>query len=136
PRAPRVAAVASAMASAKPEKKSAKSCSKAGMSMVRFTMLARSVARTVSRSPSPTTESARNESMFSASETRSPLRRSRFENSRSFSFMGYPVARGELVEDVLVALEARGLELRPLQLDVLLELRSEERRVGKECASW
>src|SRR5439155_24291758 len=32
------------------------------------------------------------------------------------------VARGELVEDVLVALEARGLELRPLQLDVLLEL--------------
>ncbi len=30
--------------------------------------------------------------------------------------------RAELVEHVLVALEARRLELRPLQLDVLLEL--------------
>jgi len=81
------------MASARPEKNNVKSCSKVGMSMVRFTMLARSVARTVSRSPRPTTDSARNVSMFSASETRSPFRRSRFENSRRRSFKCFAFAR-------------------------------------------
>src|SRR5439155_19086270 len=74
----------SLMASARPEKKRSKRVSKGGRSTLRFTMVARSVARTVWRSGSPTTASARSMSMLSASETRSPFWRSRFENSTSF----------------------------------------------------
>jgi len=75
------------MASARPEKKRSKRVSKVGRSTLRFTMVARSVARTVWRSGSPTTASARSMSMLSASETRSPFWRSRFENSTSFASM-------------------------------------------------
>src|SRR5262245_22277563 len=56
--------------------------------------------------------------MLSARETRTPFRRSRLENSTSFSSMGVEA----LVQDVLVALGTRGLHLRPLQLDVVLQL--------------
>src|SRR3989454_323657 len=82
-----VAAVSSLMASARPEKKSSKRVSKVGRSTLRFTMVARSVARTVRRSGSPTTASARSMAMLSASETRSPFWRNRFENSTSFASM-------------------------------------------------
>src|SRR5579885_974493 len=80
-------------------------------------MVARSAARTVSRSPSPVSASARHASMLSASETRTPLRRRRFENSTTFASTPDP-----LVEEVLVARRLRALELRPLQLHVRLEL--------------
>src|SRR3989454_4925265 len=112
-----VAAVSSLMASARPEKKRSKRVSKMGRSTLRFTMVARSVARTVRRSGSPTTASARSMAMLSASETRSPFWRSRFENSTSFASMD-----GLLVQHVLVALRAGSLQLGPLQLHVLLEL--------------
>src|SRR5437879_420920 len=116
--APAVAAVSSLIASARPEKKRSKSVSKVGRSTPRFTMVARSAARTVCRSGSPTTASARSMSILSAGETRSPFWRRRFENSTSFASMdGAP-----LVQHVLVALRAGGLQLGPLQLHVLLEL--------------
>src|SRR2546426_1717070 len=79
-------------------------------------MVARSAARTVSRSPRPTSPRARKPSMFSDSETRSPFSRSRFENSMSFWF------KGSLVEEILVGLGARRLELRSLELHVLAQL--------------
>ena len=95
-----VASVTSSIASPTPEKYRSKSCSKVGRSTVRFTIVARSAARTVSRSPRPTTSSARNVSMLSASETRTPFWRSRFENSMSLSSMAGPPG---LVQQVLVA---------------------------------
>src|SRR6185369_2538259 len=119
--APAVAAGRSLIASATPEKKRSKSCSNVGRSTARFTIVARSAERTVARSGSPTTSSARSMSMLSLSEIRTPFWRSRFENSTSFWSM--PEADcAALVQDVLVALDPRGLHLRALELDVLLQL--------------
>src|SRR5438128_3486877 len=120
--APAVAAVSSLIASARPEKKRSKSVSKVGRSTPRFTVVARSAARTVPRSGSPTTSSARSISMLSASETRTPFWRSRFVNSTSFASMDGVRQWLVLVQHVLVALHAGGLQLGPLQLHVLLEL--------------
>src|SRR5439155_432148 len=90
---------------------------------------ARSLASRSRRSRRPPSAASSARASGESSIPRSRSRRSSCSRRRWKSGSSRPraprvdaVARGELVEDVLVALEARGLELRPLQLDVLLEL--------------